>query len=245
VVQTALPADLQQAEDREHVRRWLEDYQSLAERLECGPRFVETFRDFAGSLKENLLRPWDRALRGRHFFLFRRRAVRLPLTRAERTAIRNVELGAALDRLSAVVQDRVRARGQRAADFEGALVRWRTAFAGRPWLASLTCLEGDALRQRQELEAGDEEWDQLWGQAARRLRGWLTRIDTLMASYGPLLAKEVPEEVSVRLTRAEREALDLGSAEEAVVWLEEHWPAPSERVEAIFALWELGLPVGS
>jgi hypothetical protein len=66
-----------------------------------------------------------------------------------------------------------------------------------------------------------------------------------MDSYGPLLADPVPEEVSVRLTRAEREALDQWGAEESVVWLEQHWPAPSERVEAIFALWELGLPVSS
>jgi hypothetical protein len=139
----------------------------------------------------------------------------------------------------------VGAGGSGAADFEGALARWRTAFAGRSWLASLTDLEGEALRQRQELEAGDEEWDQSWGQAVDRLRDWLTRIDTLMDSYDPLLAAPVPDEVSVRLTRAEREALDLGGAEEAVGWLEQHWPAPSERVEAMFALWELGLPVGS
>src|SRR5262249_44907614 len=155
------------------------------------------------SLKEKLLRPWDRALRGRHLFLFRRHAVRLPLTLAERTAIQNVELGAALDRLSAVVQEGGRAREQRAAAFEGARARGRTAFTGRPWLASLSRLEGDALRQRQELEAGDEAWDQSWGQAVDRLHGWLTRIDTLLDSYDPLLADPVPEEVSVRLTRAE------------------------------------------
>jgi hypothetical protein len=245
VVQTTLPSDLQQAEDREHVRRWLDDYQSLAERLECAPRFVETYRDFVGSLKEKLLRPWDRALRGRHLFLFRRQAVQLPLTRAERTAIRNVELGTALDRLSEVVREGVRARRQRAADFEGAVARWRAAFAGRTWLAALTRLEGDALRQRQELKAGDEDWDWSWGKAVGRLRDWLTRIGTLMDGYGPVLATPGPEEVTVRLTRAEREALEPGGAEEAVVWLERHWPAPSERGEAIFALWELGLPVGS
>jgi hypothetical protein len=47
--------------------------------------------------------------------------------------------------------------------------------------------------------------------------------------------------VAVRLTRAQREALDLPAAAEAMAWLERNWPAPGEKVEAVFALWELGL----
>jgi hypothetical protein len=244
VVQTALPADLEQAEDRERTRRWLDEHQGLAERVEWGARFVEEFRAFAHTLKDNLLRPWDRALRGRHFFLFRRQAVYLPLSRAERSAIRNADLRAALERLSAVVQQGVRVRHQRSIDFEGALARWRAWLAGRTWLASLAGLEADALRQRQELAAAAAAWDQTWSRTVARLGDWLTQIDALLDSYQPLLADPLPEEVSVRLTRAQREALDGCGAEEAVGWVERNWPAPGEAVEAVFALWELGLEVG-
>jgi hypothetical protein len=245
LMQSALPADLEQAEDRERVRRWLDEHQSLAERLECGPRFVECFGDFVQSLREKLLRPWDRALRGRHLLLFRRGAVRLPLSRAERSAIRNKDVGAALERLSAVVEQGVAARGQRGADFDGALARWRTWFAGRSWLEALERLEADALRQRRQLETDYDVWDRGWSQAADRLRDWLTKIDSLLKSYEPLmLAGTAPEEVSVRLTRPQREELDASGAEEAVAWLQGNWPSPSETVEAVFALWELGLEVG-
>jgi hypothetical protein len=241
-----LPADLAEAEDRERVRRWLDDYECVAERLACGSRFVESFGQFLGTLREKLLRPWDRALRVRQFFFFRRRAVRLPLNRAERSAIRNGELRAALEQLSAVVHQGVMARAQRAADFAGALARWRSWLAGRSWLDTLGRLEADALRQRQNLEAGDEAWDQTCSGAVDRLGAWLTRIDTLLDNYGALLSAEAaPEEVSVRLTRAQREALDPGGAEEAVTWLGRNWPAPGERAEAVFALWELGLEGGS
>src|SRR5262249_15339733 len=151
-----------EAEDRERVRRWLDDYEPVAERLECGPQFVESFRDFAQALREKLLRPWDRALRGRHFLFFRRRVVRLPLNRAERLAIRNTAPRAALEQLSAVAEQAVLARAQRAADFAAALARWRSWIAGRCWLDTLGRLEADALRQRQDLQAGDALWDQGW-----------------------------------------------------------------------------------
>jgi hypothetical protein len=238
---SGLPADLAEAEDRERVRRWLDDYESVAERLECGPRFVESFRHFVGALREKLLRPWDRALRERHLFFFRRRVVRLPLNRAERSAIRNTELRAALEQLSAVVEQGILARAERAADFAGALARWRSWFAGRSWLDTLGRLEADALRLRQDLEACYDVWDQTWCSAVERLRDWLREVDTLLDYYEPLLSLEGdPEEVSVRLTRAQREALDPSGAEEAVGWLGRNWPAPSETVEAVFALWELG-----
>jgi hypothetical protein len=58
--------------------------------------------------------------------------------------------------------------------------------------------------------------------------------------YDPLLAAAAtPKEVTARLTRAQREALDPEAAGEAVTWLRQNWPAPAELVEARFALWEL------
>src|SRR5262249_33055205 len=117
---------------------------------------------------------------------------------------------------------------------------------GRSWLDTLDRLEADALGQRQELEAASDAWDQAWSRAAHRLHTWLTRLDAILDNYAALLSAEpVPEEVSVRLTRAQREALDLGGAEEAVAWLHRSWPPPSEAVEALFALWDWGLEVGT
>jgi hypothetical protein len=203
---------------------------------------VEFFSTFVQSLKDKLLRPWDRALRGRRLFLFRRQSTRVPLSRAERSAIGNEELAAALERLSAAVQEGVVARERRAADFDGALARWRASFAGRSWLEALAQLEADALRQRRNLEAPSDVWGQGWSTAVNRLRNWLAQVNTLLSNYELLrTANPVPEEVSARLTRAQREALDLKGAEEAVVWLQRNWPAPNEKVEAVFALWELGL----
>jgi hypothetical protein len=40
---SAHPDDPAHGEDRERVRRWADDYQSLAERLECGPRLVACY----------------------------------------------------------------------------------------------------------------------------------------------------------------------------------------------------------
>jgi hypothetical protein len=39
----------------------------------------------------------------------------------------------------------------------------------------------------------------------------------------------------------QRETMEPTIYGEAVLWLERNWPAPSEKVEAVFALWELGL----
>jgi hypothetical protein len=103
-------------------------------------------------------------------------------------------------------------------------------------------LEAEALRQRRELEAASDKWDQNWSEAFNRLRNFLDRVKTGLHAYDALLSiQSAPEEVSVWLTRAQREALDLQSASEAITWLHRNWPPPGEQVEAAFALWELGL----
>jgi serine/threonine protein kinase len=242
VLQAGLPGDPAQAEDRERVRCWVDDHEALAERLESGPRLVAFFREFFRTFRDKLLTPWDRTLRGRQFLLFRRHTVRLPLSPAERLAIRNEEVGACLEGLADTVRKGVAVRRQRAADFECGLARWRAWCSGHSWLDALTRLEAEALRQRQELEASFDEWDQGWARAVSHLRGCLAKINTLLQPYDPLLmANPAPDEVSARLTRVQREALDLRDAEEAITWLQRSWPAPSEMVESLFALWELGL----
>ena len=242
ILQNTHPSDPAHGEDRERVRRWADDDQSLTERLECGPKFVECYQSFVPILKDKLLRPWDRALRGRRLFLFRRQSVRVPLSRAERSAIRSDDLGTALERLETTVREGVAARERRAADFEGALAKWRASFAGRSWLDALARLESDALRQRRDLEAASDVWDQGWSEAVGRLRNWLAKTNTLLSNYERLLsANPSVEEVSARLTRTQRETMEPTVAGEAVIWLERNWPAPSEKVEAVFALWELGL----
>jgi hypothetical protein len=242
VLQAGLSADEARAEDRERVRAWVDDHEALAERLEWGPRFVESFREFLRALKDKLLTPWDRALRGRHFLLFRRQAVYVALSPAERFAIRTEEVAASLERLADVVREGVAVRRRRAADFDNALARWRAWHSGRSWLAPLAQLESEALRQRRELEARSEAWDRGWSESADCLRDYLARVGAVLRPYDPLLsARAAPEEVSARLTRAQREALDLHAAEEAVAWLRRNWASPGDTVEALFALWELGL----
>jgi hypothetical protein len=242
ILQSTVPGDPAHGEDRERVRRWADDYQSLAERLECGPKLVACYQTFVHTLRDKLLRPWDRALRGRRLFLFRRQSVRVPLSRAERSAIRSDELGAALERLEAAVRDGVTGRKRRAADFEGALARWRVSFAGCSWLDALARLESDALRQQRDLEAASDAWDQGWTEAADRLRDWLAKMNALLSSYEQLLSTNpFVEEVSARLTRMQREAVEPTVCGEAVLWFERNWPSPSEKVEAVFALLELGL----
>jgi hypothetical protein len=60
-------------------------------------------------------------------------------------------------------------------------------------------------------------------------------------SYDSLFAAAPDEEeVTARLTREQKEALILPEVERALAWLQENWPMPSEQVEAVFALWELG-----
>src|SRR5262249_15417789 len=99
VVQAGPTEDPAQAEDRERVHRWLDEYRALAVRLECAAEFLREFRDFATILGDKLLTSWDRALHGRHFLFFRRKAAGVPLNRAERSAIRDLETATALDRL--------------------------------------------------------------------------------------------------------------------------------------------------
>jgi hypothetical protein len=84
-------------------------------------------------------------------------------------------------------------------------------------------------------------WDGHWARAADRLRTFSSRVSAVVAPYDPLLAsRPAVEEISVRLTRAQRESLDLAVADEAVGWIGDNWPPPGEKVEAVFALWELG-----
>jgi hypothetical protein len=104
-------------------------------------------------------------------------------------------------------------------------------------------LEADALRQRQDVESRGAAWDRGWGDAAGRIRGCLSRIDTILNVFDSLFAdKAAPDEATARLTRTRREALDICAAEEAAGWLRENWPPPGEQAEAVFALWELGVP---
>jgi hypothetical protein len=144
--------------------------------------------------------------------------------------------------LETAVREGVTARRRRAADFEGALARWRVSFAGRSWLNALARLESDALRQRRDIEAASDVWDQGWSEAVDRLRNWLAKTSTLLSNYDPLIsANPSVEEVSARLTRTQRETMEPTIGGEAVNWIQRNWPAPSEKVEAAFALSELGL----
>jgi hypothetical protein len=103
-------------------------------------------------------------------------------------------------------------------------------------------MEAEAVQQWHDLEALSAAWAEQWDRAVARLRRCWEEIDTVLAAYNDLLsAGPAPEEVYVRLTRAQREALDLPGAEEAVAWLEDHWPPPGDRLESLFALLELGL----
>ena len=77
-----------------------------------------------------------------------------------------------------------------------------------------------------------------------QLGEWMGQIRTILRCYdASLKGSTAPEEVAVRLSRTQREGIDLRAVLAAAAWLEEHWPAPSERIEAVFALWELGLSV--
>jgi serine/threonine protein kinase len=242
VVRASPSADPAQAEDRERVLRWVDDHQALAARLECGEWFVRLFQEFLGGLQDKLLTPWDRALRARRLLFFRRKAARVPLSRPERSAIRDGEMGPALERLAAAVRQGAEAQQQRARDFESSLAQWRTWCSGHPWLESVALLEADSLQQRQDVEAACGLWDGRWSEAIDRLSQCLTRVTALLRAYDPLLTGgPTPEEVTVRLTRAQREGLDLRAAEGAANWLRPNWPAPGDKVEAVFALRELGL----
>jgi hypothetical protein len=242
VVRASPSADPAQAEDRERVLRWVDDHQLLAIRLECGEWFVGLFLEFLNALRDKLLTPWDRALRARRFLFFRRQAVHVSLSRAERGAVRDRETEAALETLLGAVREGAEARQQRAREFASSLAQWHAWCSDHPWLESVAQLEADALRQRQDIEARCGFWDQDCSWAVGRLRRCLTETTTLLHAYDSLLAGgSASDEVTVRLSRAQREALDLRAAQEAAAWVRENWPAPGDRVEAVLALRELGL----
>jgi hypothetical protein len=233
------------AEDRERLLAWVDASQALAERLECGPRFLDHLRTFLAALKDRLVTPWDRALRARRVLLFRRRAARVPLSRAERAAIPDTTLEAALQELCEAVDKGITARRQRGQDFERALARWRTWCAGRSWLGAVGDLEAAALEQYHKVEALGRVWDQEWSRALVRLHDSLGQVRAALRAYDARFGEEHDvEEIVVRLTRQQREAIDLKAVDEAAGWLRHNWPAPGERLEALFALWELGTPAG-
>src|SRR5262249_13618816 len=105
-------------------------------------------------------------------------------------------------------------------------------------------LEPTALRQQMEIEKQCSAWDQSWADVASRLNQCLHPVRSILRSYDSLLSSPAaPEEVTIRLTRTQRESLDLHAAKDAARWLEANWPPPSDRLEAVFALWELGVSV--
>src|SRR5205814_894433 len=106
----------------------------LAERLDHGSRFAELLEHYLVTLKDRLVTSWDRALKVKRLFFFRRHAARLPLSRVERLAIHDAQMHKALQVLREVVERSQNARRQRAQDFEWALGKWRTWCAGRSWL---------------------------------------------------------------------------------------------------------------
>jgi serine/threonine protein kinase len=235
-------ADPAAAEERERLLRWAEEHRDLASRLGRGALFLDGFQDFMKAAGERLLTPWRRALRARQFLFFRRSAVPVTLSRAERGSIRNEAIAGAVAHLEEAVQQALALRKRREGEFTMALVQWRTWRAGGAWLAAVEQLEAQALQQWQEIEGQSALWVQGWTEAVGRLRVYLDRLEAILHVFDSLsCAKGAPDEITTRLTRAQREGLETRTAEEAVEWLRENWPAPSERVEAFFALRELGL----
>jgi hypothetical protein len=220
----------------------LDDHQALAERIRGIASFVAVYCDFTANLRDKLLTPWDRALRSRVLFVFRRRAVSVALSRDERAAIHNEETHLALARLRASVQESDAACQERGRDFNRVLGRWQAWRSGRAWLGAIEGLEADALQQWQELADTARAWDAQWTRMSNRLHEWMKSIEETLSLYDRLLSVQPPaEEVQARLPRSRREALPLCGAEEAVAWLECNWPPPGDRLESLFALWELGL----
>jgi hypothetical protein len=235
-------AEPAQEEERDRLRLWVDEFQALAERLQYGHQFVEHFQSFLSVLKDRFLTPWDRALKVKQLIFFRRGAAYLPLSRTERSAIPDREWANAVDQLESFVVKGEAVREQRALHFETALARWRGWHAGRSWLDALEQLEAEALRQRHQMEDACAEWHKEWKAVQRDLRACQTGIQEALRPYAPLLSPEdPPEEVSARLTRTQRQAIDLESALAAADWLRHNWPAPSERLEALYAMWELGM----
>jgi hypothetical protein len=241
VVKTHSPNEPTQTEERDRVLLWVDEFQALVERLEAGPTFLARLEEFLPTLKDRLLTPWDRALKTKVLFFFRRNVAYLPLNHAERSAVRDREIESVLQGMENAVQQGMAVGRQRARDFSAALEEWRSRYASRSWLDGLVRLEADALHQRQQVEECCAVWLEGWELALRQMRACLSHIRVVLGRYDPLLSGGVlSEEVTLRLTRGQREAIDLRAAEAAAVWLQRNWPAPSERVEALFALWELG-----
>jgi hypothetical protein len=101
-------------------------------------------------------------------------------------------------------------------------------------------LEADALKQREAVGAALTAWERGWSEAERRLRTFLDQLGAVLEHFD----RPTPgrEEVTARLTRAQRGGLGLQAAEDSLAWIQGNWPAPGERVEARFALWELDGP---
>jgi hypothetical protein len=231
-----------QIEERDRVRLWTDEFQPLVERLEAGPTFLARLEEFLPTLKDRFLTPWDRALKTKALFFFRRNVVHLPLNHTERSSVRDAEIETVLQGLETAVQQGMAVSQQRARDFSAALEEWRSRYASHSWLDGLVRLEADALHQRQQVEECCAVWLHGWELALRQLRDCLTKIRAVLGRYDPLLSGGVlSEEVTLRLTRAQREAIDLRAVGVAAQWLQQNWPAPSERVEALLALWELGV----
>jgi hypothetical protein len=237
VLRAKAAGDPAQAEDRERAARWVDSHEALAARLECGEWLVECFRDFLTVLKEKLVTPWDRGLGRRRYLLFRRRAAQVSLDHAGRAAVLDRAVRIALERVTLAVQQAAAAGRQRARDFEGARARWRAWHAGRGWVEAVERLEADALKQREVMGAALTVWEQGWSEAECRLRRFLDQLSALLEHFTPQSSGR--DGVTARLTRAQREMLGLKAAEDSLTWIQGNWPAPGERVEATFALWEL------
>ena len=214
----------------------------MAWRLEQGPSFLELFRGIPAGPERKTGCAWNRALAIRRFFLIRRNVVAIPLSRPEYQAIRNEDTSAALEKLVQAVEQSLAARQRRAQDFAATLARWRTWCAGRSRLEAITELETAAVRHREQIEAASADWYQGWAIAVGRWRACLMQTQAVLRLYEPLFSADpAAEEVSVRLSRAQREAIDLPAAEAAAAWLRQNRPSPSETAEATFGLWELGV----
>jgi hypothetical protein len=244
VRQAARTTDPTHSEEREQLCRWLEKHRELAERLTWGKQFARVFRQFLASLCEKFLLPWDRALRVKQFFVFKRQRAAVSLTRGERRAVCDADAVTALQQLVEKIQQGARVHEQRRHDFQSTLARWRTWCAGRSWLEALSHLEADAIRQHEEIEAASNRWEQEWTTAVSGLRRCLEEIQLILRPYAPLLTAEATlEEITASLSRLQREGLKLRATEPGLRWLEENWPTVADRVEAVFALWEIsGLP---
>jgi hypothetical protein len=239
VVKTRASKEPTQTEERDRVLLWVDNFQPLVERLEAGATFLARLEDFLPILKERFLTPWDRALKAKRLFFFRRNVAHLPLNHTERSAIRDAEIESVLHGLETAVQQGRAVAQQRARGFHAALEEWRSRYASRSWLDGLTRLEADAVDQRRQIEECCAIWLQDWKLAFGQLRDCLTQIRTVLGRYDQLLSGGVlSEEVALRLTRAQREAIDLRAAEAGLCGYKEIGRRPVN-------VWRLFSPSGS